>query len=174
MTARSGVPGSAVEPRGAACTFARRPDASREAWIAGGVGISPFLSWLRDGHARGLERVALFYFHTPGRGFPAADVLETMARTRGAQFVAVPRGPSDPAFVERFTALCRAGDPSAHDVAVCGPRGLLDAVRTLMQANGVPRENLRHELFEFRQRGGRRRPSGPAGLAAAGRGAGLN
>lgn len=144
---RTGMHADIYAPYG---RFARHPDAAREAWIAGGVGISPFISWLRDEHAQGLERVTLFYFYTPGREFPAADLLETMARTRGAQFMAVPQGPSDPTFVERFTALCRAGDPSALDVAVCGPRGLLDAVRKLMQANGVPSENLRHELFEFR------------------------
>jgi predicted ferric reductase len=130
--------------------FARRTDAGREAWIAGGVGISPFIAWLQDEHAQGLERVTLFYFYTPGREFPSATVLETMARTRGAEFVPVPHGPADPAFVGRFTALCHAGDPRALDVAFCGPRGLLAAVRKLLQANDVPQENLRYELFEFR------------------------
>ncbi len=130
--------------------FARRADAGREAWIAGGVGISPFIAWLQDEHAQGLDRVTLFYFYTPGREFPAADVLETLAHTRGAEFVAVPHGAADPTFVERFTTLCHEGDPGAFDVAFCGPRGLLTAVRKLMQANDVPDDNLRYELFEFR------------------------
>jgi hypothetical protein len=51
--------------------FKRRTHSAGELWIAGGVGISPFLAWLDDPHAIGLERVHLFYFYTPGAAFPS-------------------------------------------------------------------------------------------------------
>ena len=74
--------------------FTRHAGAAREIWIAGGVGISPFLAWLTDPDAVGLERVTLFYFHTPGRAFPAVDELGRLARSRGVELVAVSSGPA--------------------------------------------------------------------------------
>ena len=56
----------------------------------------------------------------------------------------------DPAFVERFAAICREGDPAGIDIAFCGPKGLAPKIREQMRANGVPDANLRYELFEFR------------------------
>ena len=130
--------------------FVRNADAPREVWIGGGVGISPFIAWLQDQAVGGFDKVTLFYFYTPGREFPEIPVLEAMARERGAELVGVARGADDPAFVERFAALCREHGPRAVDVAFCGPKGLLGRVHATLDANGVPAGNLRHELFEFR------------------------
>ena len=130
--------------------FQRHPDAPREVWIGGGVGISPFIAWLRDEAAGHFDKVTLFYFHTPGREFPSMPVLQAMAGARGAELVGVPGGPDDPAFHDRFAAICRDAGAAAVDVVFCGPTGLLEHVRGAMQANGVPAGHLRHELFEFR------------------------
>lgn len=130
--------------------FERNRAARREVWIGGGVGISPFIAWLQDAGANGFDKVTLFYFCTPGREFPPVSVLESMARERGAELVPVMAGPSDPAFVQRFTEICRSGDPAGVDVAFCGPKGLMAQVRARMQENGVPVANLRYEHFEFR------------------------
>lgn len=130
--------------------FVRNPDAPREAWIGGGVGISPFIAWLQDRSAGGFDKVTLFYFYTPGREFPELPVMQAMARERGIELVGVAGGPGDPAFVERFAELCREHGPRSVDVAFCGPKGLLGHVRAALVANGVPAKNLRHELFEFR------------------------
>ena len=130
--------------------FRRNVDAAREVWIGGGVGISPFIAWLRDERADRFDKVTLFYFHTPGREFPELPVLAGMAAARGAELVGVAGGPDDPAFHQRFAALCREHGPEAIDVALCGPAGLLQRVRAALHDNGVPAGNLRHELFEFR------------------------
>lgn len=130
--------------------FARRPDAQREVWIGGGVGISPFIAWLKDEANGGFDKVTLFYFHTPGRAFPEVDVMQAMAREQGAELVPVPGGPTDPAFLERFAAICRERNPAGVDVAFCGPKALMPLIVEQMRANGVPDANLRFERFEFR------------------------
>jgi predicted ferric reductase len=58
--------------------------AQREVWIAGGVGISPFVAWLQAEAAGGFDKVTLFYFYTPGREFPNAQVLADQVRPRVA------------------------------------------------------------------------------------------
>lgn len=130
--------------------FARNTGARQEIWIGGGVGISPFIAWLQDRSASDFDKVTLFYFFTPGREFPPLEIMQGMARERGASLVAVSGGPDDPAFVDTFAALCREHGPDALEVAFCGPQGLLARVRGEMRRNGVPARNLRHELFEFR------------------------
>ena len=130
--------------------FGRRADAPREVWIGGGVGISPFIAWLKDPAAGGFGKVTLFYFYTPGRDFPEVVVMQAMARECGAELVAVAGGPSDPEFVDRFARICSEGDPGGIDIAFCGPKGLMPHVRARMRDHGVPEANLRHEHFEFR------------------------
>ena len=114
------------------------------------MGISPFIAWLKDEANGRFDKVTLFYFHTPGRDFPAVDVMQAMAREQGAELVPVPGGASDPAFLERFAAICRKGNPAGVDVAFCGPNALMPLIVEQMRANGVPEANLRSERFDFR------------------------
>lgn len=130
--------------------FARHVNSPREIWIGGGVGISPFVAWLKEGAAGGFEKVTLFYFYTPGREFPKVEVMQALARERGAELVAVAGGPSDPAFADRFASVCSEADPADVDIAFCGPKGLLPHVRARMREHGVPQANLHLEYFEFR------------------------
>ncbi len=142
-----GMHGDVYAPYG---RFERSAIAGREIWIAGGVGISPFIAWMKHPEAGGLERVSLFYFYTPGRVFPDIDLLQAMAAERGVDFVPIATGPNTPAFTHRFSEIIRGSDLATLDVAVCGPRGLLDQVRKLAASNGLARSRIRHELFAFR------------------------
>src|SRR5690606_13058095 len=130
--------------------FKRSLTAKRQIWIAGGVGVSPFIAWLTDPSAVGLDRVTLFYFFTPGREFPPVDVLSRMAHERGAEFVPIPDGPDSPKFNERFSEIVRAAGAESVEISFCGPKGLLKFVRARMREHGIPMANLRHEFFEFR------------------------
>lgn len=130
--------------------FTRLDAARREVWIAGGVGISPFIAWLTATPARNFDQVTLFYFYTPGREFPSAKALDELARQRGAEFVAVPGGPSSPAFTQRFLEIVKSSDPAAVTISFCGPQGLMRHVKAVMRENGVPDVNLRYEYFDFR------------------------
>jgi predicted ferric reductase len=130
--------------------FQRPASAAREIWIAGGVGITPFIAWLTDPHASDFDRVTLFYFFTPGREFPKAEFLRELAARRGAQFVPVATGPSSAEFIERFDEIIRNSEPEHVVVCFCGPPGLKNALRPHLSRSGVPERNLRYEYFEFR------------------------
>ncbi|HQZ62627.1 MAG TPA: ferredoxin reductase family protein [Dokdonella sp.] len=130
--------------------FERRANSTCEIWIAGGVGISPFLAWLDDAQASGLERVNLFYFHTPGRSFPAPHELAELTAARGVALTCIDSGPDSPAFADALTTIVRNAGAENVDIDFCGPAGLLHATRALLQAHGVPASRIRSELFEFR------------------------
>ncbi len=130
--------------------FERPPTGRREVWIAGGVGISPFIAWLTDTSAERTPAATLFYFFTPGREFPSAERIEQLAATSATEVVPISAGPSDPAFVQRFESIVRDAGPTHVEIAFCGPRGLLEQVQAIMARVGVPETNLRFEYFEFR------------------------
>ncbi|KAB8198392.1 oxidoreductase [Lysobacter maris] len=121
-----------------------------EIWIAGGVGVTPFISWLQDASAGGLDRVTFFHFFTPGRELPETVDLSTMAQAQGVELIDVPTGPGTAEFRQRFTQLVEQTGASRVQINFCGPRGLLDQVRQLMRETGVAEDRLRQELFEFR------------------------
>lgn len=130
--------------------FERKPDCGREIWIGGGVGISPFIAWMRDEEKGSFANVTLFYFFTPGRVFPEIEVLRKMAEERGIEFVPVSGGPGSRDFIDRFGRIIRDTKPESLDIALCGPQGLLDRVRGLSKENGLDPGCIRHELFAFR------------------------
>lgn len=130
--------------------FERKPECKREIWIGGGVGISPFIAWMRDEEADRFDQVTLFYLFTPTRVFPDVAVLEAMAQERGIEFVPVSTGPASENFTRRFDEIVRSADASSLDIAVCGPKGLLGAVRRTANDHGLPDRIIRHELFAFR------------------------
>jgi predicted ferric reductase len=147
---RETTPGMYAEIYAPYGRFTRLPESKREIWIAGGVGVSPFVAWLSDRAAGSFERTTFFYFFTPGRELPSSEILAQLARERGADYVPVPGGPSSPEFSERFRRIvadCGAGEVN---VSFCGPKGLLEHVRALMRELALPESRLRFEYFEFR------------------------
>ncbi|MDP3287986.1 MAG: hypothetical protein Q8M64_06730, partial [Methyloversatilis sp.] len=130
--------------------FERLPDSRCEIWIGGGVGISPFVAWLTDAGGKHFDRVSLFYFCSPGRDFPDVDSLRGQASERGAAFFPIKGGGADPEFGYALDALLRANRPETIDISFCGPKGLLQTVRTRMRERGIPAGNIRYEIFEFR------------------------
>lgn len=144
---RTGMRADIYAPYG---RFRRPKNATREIWIGGGVGISPFVSWLQDDTASGFERVTLFYFSSPGRAFPGTEILAGMAKRRGAEFVSVSGGAAVEDFRRRFADIVRAAGGDGLSVSFCGPKGLLDDVRRQMKALHIPESRLQYEFFEFR------------------------
>lgn len=130
--------------------FQRQADGRQEIWIAGGVGITPFIAWLQDCPEPPSTPVTLFHFTTPGRELPAGIDLAGLCARRGVNLVEVTSGPATPAFREQFAQLVAQAGADRVQINFCGPPGLLEQVRGLMRASGVGEHCLRHELFQFR------------------------
>jgi len=130
--------------------FCRPTSAKREVWIAGGVGISPFVAWLKDDAANDLDRVSLFLFNTPGREFPVVDDVRMLAEQRGVELIALSGSDEGKKFRQRLAAIIGECGPDSVELCFCGPKGLLQLVRDEMTLLGVPDSQLRFELFEFR------------------------
>jgi ferredoxin-NADP reductase len=145
---QSGTKVWAEGPYGA-LTAARRTS-QKVLLIAGGVGITP-LRALFEVLPGGPGDLTLLYRAHRAEDLALRHELETIAAARDARLyysVGQPDGRS-PAPVTATSLRQAVQDLDEHDVYLCGPPGMTDAVwRALLEA-GVPRRRIHHEAFEL-------------------------
>jgi predicted ferric reductase len=121
-----------------------------QVWIAGGIGITPFLSMARslgpsDGHD-----VDLYYGVKDRSEAYFLDELTAIADAgSGLRLFLVPedeQGFMTAALIHELT-----GDVAARDAFICGPPGMIDALRAQLEAGGVPRKQIHFEKFSLGQ-----------------------
>jgi predicted ferric reductase len=140
------TPGSRVQVEGPYGDFFRR-HFGRELWIAGGIGIAPFLSRARHLAATGepADIVLLFMVQDQARAL-FHDELEALASAR-ENFVLVLHyfyieGPLTIEFLERHCP-----DFAARDAYICGPLPLISLAQRLLLAGGSQVERISTEEF---------------------------
>jgi predicted ferric reductase/mono/diheme cytochrome c family protein len=124
----------------------------RQLWIAGGIGVTPFLSM-----ARGLgdhDRVDIDFYYCVERT-EEAHFLEELhaiaARRPGFRVVLVPRDRDGFLSVERLAA--EQDDLEHADVLICGPPAMIESLHAQLVAAGVPQEQVHAEEFGFAKLG---------------------
>lgn len=142
-----GMPAVLSAPMG---RFDYRRGGAQQVWIAGGIGITPFLSWHRDADRRDLQlpRIDLFYT-TPGPGPFRAEISAIagrlpMLRVHLNDTSTEPRLRGD-----SILAACGA-EPAELSVFMCGPTAMLRDLRGQLKSAGAPARQLRNEYFDWR------------------------
>ncbi|HND57873.1 MAG TPA: FAD-binding oxidoreductase, partial [Thauera aminoaromatica] len=125
---------------------------ARQIWVAGGIGITPFVARMQaraqeDRQGGRAAAIDLFYSTSaPDEGF-IARLRELAARARVQLHVLV--SPRD----GRLDAdgICRSvPDWKQAGVWFCGPAGFGAMLRDTLAARGLPAERFHQELFEMR------------------------
>ncbi|MFS4582924.1 ferric reductase-like transmembrane domain-containing protein [Phaeobacter sp. C3_T13_0] len=122
---------------------------SPEVWIAGGIGVTPFLTWaqaLDVDHAP----VDFFYCAKSRKDAPHLDKLEALATSKAnlnlhLMFSSENRRLSADAISEVSTC-----DLSQAKVSVCGPVSLRNSLQDGLRRFGVGPRRFHYEEFEFR------------------------
>jgi predicted ferric reductase len=141
-----GMPAVIGGPHG---RFDRGNGTDRQVWIGGGVGVTPFLSWLRTLAHEPLTEHVDFFYSSEGPA-PFADEVSDIADQHPTLTVhLVDSG------VEGFLTPQRVIDtvgPITPELSVflCGPHGMVTAFRTALRRAGVPRTQIHHEHFTWR------------------------
>jgi predicted ferric reductase len=120
----------------------------RQVWIAGGVGVAPFLSWLRalDGD---LPHRVDFFYSAAGEAPFAAEIREIADRHDSLHAHLIDTTTDGRLTTERVLATAD-GDPRALSVFMCGPNAMLSSFETQLRHAGVPARRIHREHFDWR------------------------
>jgi predicted ferric reductase len=140
-----GTPARVVGPFGG---FDYTRGGDDQIWIAGGIGITPFLSWIRAMDERFNRRVDLYYSVAHASDAVYLDEIDAAAE-RHAGFRAHLVDTSREGFL---TAARTAAGKRASDlwVYMCGPPAMAKALASGFRHLGVQRGHLRWEHFDAR------------------------
>lgn len=138
--------GVAARVQGPYGTFlADRPDAP-ELWIAGGVGVMPFLAALRAGPAA--RSTEFIYLSRELRDAAYLDELNGYAAGQSLLHVRPLVMQEDPAPL--FSVLATVSDLPARHAYLCGPPPLITAVTKWLRQHGTPQSHIHFERLDFR------------------------
>ncbi|MEV4172748.1 hypothetical protein [Nonomuraea sp. NPDC049709] len=126
-----------------------RTGGPRQLWIAGGIGITPFLSWLRDMPDDNDRQITLFY--TVRHVDEALYWEEVRAHAGTHPGVRVHLNVSSKSgTLTAGHVLEAAGQDCITDVYMCGPLPMLDSFSRDFRAAGLPSSSIHFERFSFR------------------------
>ncbi|HEY6890333.1 MAG TPA: hypothetical protein VI300_21190 [Solirubrobacter sp.] len=139
-----GMPAVIEGPHG---RFRHTRGTDRQLWIAGGVGVAPFLSWVR-GLKDELTQQVDFFYSNDGPA-PFGDEIVAVAR----RFPTLRVHLVDTSVQGRITAaaaLAAAGDARGLSVFMCGPQPMLRGLQRDLQRAGVRARHIHREFFDWR------------------------
>ncbi len=145
QTLRAGDPVTVEGPYGCFDFASRR---AGQIWIAGGIGIAPFLARLRSlANRTDAQPIDLFYCTSE----PAAEFIEDLRRLAAAARVElhlVIAQQQERLTPERLRESI--ADWQARDLWFCGPSRFGQQLRRDLRAHGMAAEDFHQELFEMR------------------------
>ncbi|MCA9327461.1 ferredoxin reductase family protein, partial [Candidatus Saccharibacteria bacterium] len=141
-------PGTVADIEGAYGRFSYTNYSSKDQiWIAGGIGITPFLSMIKDLPPEG-TKVDLYYAVKTESELIDWDKLGQHAGARHKEVRAIPfisekqQGHLDVAFIEKTS-----GSIKGKDFFICGPPPMMQGLRKQLRAKGVPATSIHSEEF---------------------------
>jgi len=141
-----GTPAKVAGPFGA---FDFRRGGQQQIWIAGGVGITPFISWIRS-LPQDFNRDVAFYYSVNH----AAEALYLEEINAAAQAHPSLRphlvDSSVDGYLTADLAVANLADPSQASVYMCGPPAMMTAMADGFEHHGIPRSQIRWEQFSVR------------------------
>ena len=139
--------GMTVSLEGPYGRFDYRTGGNRQVWVAGGVGVAPFLSWARNRARDNTVSSAVDFYYCVHDRSDAVYLDELEALAREASWLNV-------------QLVCSVEDGHLHaddianldgvDLFLCGPQSLTRDLRRQCRQRGVPDRRIHFEDFEFR------------------------
>lgn len=123
---------------------------ARQIWIAGGIGITPFLAWLESLQGERATTVAadLHYYVRDRTNDPFVQRLQTLCTTLPGVRLHLHDQQSTPVTAEQLAAM--HGTRKQLEVWFCGPRGLGEILRDGLRQAWPGRLRFHQEAFELR------------------------
>lgn len=138
--------GVAARIQGPFGTFLQGASNRAALWIAGGIGITPFVAVLRAGGPEH-DTELLYAYRRAKDALYLPEILDHASRNRRLQF----RGfELQEDLRPLLSALQSVPALARRDVHLCGPPPMIDALLAELEALRIPRARIHFERFDFR------------------------
>jgi predicted ferric reductase len=135
---------------GAYGMFDYKTGGPKQIWIAGGIGLTPFLAFIRD-MDENLDRDVDFYYavrHPEEALF--LDEVKTAASKNPRLKAHIRFSAIDSSLTVEEMVANAGGDVREYDIYMCGPLPMVQAFTRKFKELGVPGEQIHFEEFNFR------------------------
>ncbi|MGH8670055.1 MAG: ferredoxin--NADP reductase [Burkholderiales bacterium] len=141
-------PDARIKLRGPRGVMTLHEDRARAAvFIAGGIGITPFMSMLRQAaHDRLAQRLFLLYSNRRPEDAPFLAELQGLSQ-RNDNLRLLARMTDADGFVDEETVRRFVGDAAAPVYYLAGPPAMVNALKVVLRSVGIGEQDVRSEQF---------------------------
>jgi predicted ferric reductase len=130
--------------------FNYKTGGQKQIWIAGGIGVTPFLSWLRDMDERLDHEIYFFYICKRKDDAIFWSEFEQAAATRPSFHSHLQLSSQDGRITPGQIADMSGGSIVGKDIYLCGPEALTKAFSQQFRDMGIPASQIHYEEFNLR------------------------
>jgi len=143
-------PGSRAEIEGAYGKFTYSNYKNHnQIWIAGGIGISPFISMAQDLKGDQTYRIDLYYCVRNADEIIDFDTLTEIANISGGQFRFIPYVSSVNGQISASKLEYYSGGITGKEFFLCGPPGMMKSLKNQLKKKGIPSSSIHSEEFSM-------------------------
>jgi predicted ferric reductase len=135
---------------GAYGMFNYKTGGPKQIWIAGGIGLTPFLSFVRDMDGDLQQNVDLYYTVRHPEESIFEEELKAGAAKNPRLKVHIRYSAKDGSLTIEDIVKNAGGNVSGYDVYLCGPFPMMQAFEKKVIDQGLPKRNIHYEEFNFR------------------------
>jgi predicted ferric reductase len=143
-------PGMQAKVDGAYGMFNYKTGGKQQIWVAGGIGLTPFLSWIRDFKGQLSDYEIDFYYcmRVPEDALFLEEVEQAAARHRNFRAHVSYSNKDGHLSVDQIVRS--SGKPTGKEIYLCGPIAMIQALQKGFAKVGTPASRLHFEEFNFR------------------------
>ena len=135
---------------GAYGMFDYKTGGQKQIWIAGGIGLTPFLSFVRDMDGSLAHDVDFYYTVRHPEEAVFVDEIEAAAKKNPRLKAHIRYSATDGSLSVDDILKNAGGDLRDHHVYLCGPLPMIQAFEKKFLEHGVAQRNIHYEEFNFR------------------------
>jgi len=135
---------------GAYGLFDYKTGGDKQIWIAGGIGLTPFLSFMRDMDGNLAHDVDLYYTVRHKEEALFLDEIETAAKKNPHLKPHIRFSATDGSLTIDDIVRNAGGTVDGHHIYMCGPLPMVQAFEQKFLSLGLPKNNIHFEEFNFR------------------------
>ncbi len=143
-------PGMDAVVEGAYGLFNYKNGGDKQIWVAGGIGITPFLSFLRDLKTELAFDVHFYYTVRHPEEAVFSDEIEAIAKKHPRLKTHIRHSAAHGSLTVDEIVKNAGGGIASHHIYMCGPLPMVQAFEKKFLEAGANAENIHYEEFNFR------------------------